>query len=68
MSAGVALSGDRVCRIATPSTRRVVDRSVDDEEILHIISARKAEAYEQATYSDQFYKGHQNQRRDSKTL
>ena len=54
MSAGVALSGDRVCRIATPSTRRVVDRSVDDEEILHIISARKAEAYEQATYSDQF--------------
>ena len=32
-----------------------VDRSTDDsQEIIHIISARKAEHYEQTTYSDQF--------------
>lgn len=31
-----------------------LDRSTDDQEIIHIISARKAEAYEEQTYSDQF--------------
>jgi uncharacterized protein len=31
-----------------------VDRSEEDREIIHIISARKANAYEQAAYSDQF--------------
>jgi uncharacterized protein len=34
-----------------------VDRSQEDREIIHIISARKAEAYEQSTYSDQFTQG-----------
>ena len=31
-----------------------VDHSDDGREIIHIISARKAEAYEKSTYSDQF--------------
>jgi uncharacterized protein len=31
-----------------------VDRSEEDREIIHIVSARKANAYEQRTYSDQF--------------
>ena len=31
-----------------------VDRSEDGQEIIHIISARKAEAHEKSTYSDQF--------------
>jgi uncharacterized protein len=31
-----------------------VDRSADDEIVLHIISARKANAYERSTYRDQF--------------
>jgi uncharacterized DUF497 family protein len=31
-----------------------VDRSEDDQEIVHIVSARRATAYEQAAYSDQF--------------
>jgi len=31
-----------------------VDRSEEDQEIIHIVSARKATAYEQAAYSDQF--------------
>ena len=31
-----------------------VDRSEGDREIIHIISARKANAYEQAAYSNQF--------------
>ena len=31
-----------------------VDRSKEDREIIHIVSARKANAYEQRAYSDQF--------------
>ena len=31
-----------------------VDRSKDDQEIFHIISARKAEAFEESIYADQF--------------
>jgi uncharacterized DUF497 family protein len=31
-----------------------VDRSIDDEIVVHIISARKANAYERSTYQDQF--------------
>lgn len=31
-----------------------VDRSDDGEEVIHIISARKAQAYEESTYADQF--------------
>jgi hypothetical protein len=31
-----------------------VDRSREDEIVLHIISARKANAYERSTYEDQF--------------
>jgi len=31
-----------------------VDRSEEDREIVHIVSARKATAYEERTYSDQF--------------
>ncbi len=31
-----------------------VDRSTDEQEIIHIISVRKAEDYEQTTYADQF--------------
>ena len=31
-----------------------VDRSRPDEEIIHIISARKATAYEKSVYEDQF--------------
>ncbi len=31
-----------------------VDRSTQEEEVVHIISSRKAEDYEQSTYSDQF--------------
>ena len=31
-----------------------VDRSRPDEEIIHIISARKATAYEKSAYGDQF--------------
>ena len=31
-----------------------VDRSGPDEEIIHIISARKATAYEKSAYKDQF--------------
>jgi uncharacterized protein len=31
-----------------------VDRSKEDKEIIHIVSARKANAYEQGAYSDQF--------------
>jgi uncharacterized DUF497 family protein len=31
-----------------------VDHSEDDQEIIHIVSARRATAYEQAAYSDQF--------------
>jgi uncharacterized DUF497 family protein len=31
-----------------------VDRSKEDQEIIHIVSARKANAYEQGAYSDQF--------------
>lgn len=34
-----------------------VDRSEEDREIIHIVSARKAQAYEQSTYSDQFTQG-----------
>jgi uncharacterized protein len=30
------------------------DRSREDREIIHIVPARKADAYEQGTYSDQF--------------
>ena len=30
------------------------DRSKDDREIIHIISARKADKYEQSAYADQF--------------
>lgn len=33
------------------------DRSTDEEEILHIISARKAEDYEQKTYARSFTEG-----------
>jgi uncharacterized DUF497 family protein len=31
-----------------------VDRAEEDQEIIHIVSARKANAYEQGTYADQF--------------
>ena len=31
-----------------------IDLSEDNEEIIHIISARKAEAVEEDTYADQF--------------
>jgi uncharacterized DUF497 family protein len=31
-----------------------VDNSNDEQEILHIVSARKADIYEQTTYADQF--------------
>jgi len=31
-----------------------VDRSDEEQEIIHIISARKAEEYEQRTYASQF--------------
>jgi uncharacterized DUF497 family protein len=31
-----------------------VDRSRDDEVVIHIISARKAESYEQGIYEKQF--------------
>jgi hypothetical protein len=31
-----------------------IDRSDEDREIIHIISARKADKYEQRTYADQF--------------
>jgi len=31
-----------------------VDRSREGSEIIHIISARKADRYEQSAYSDQF--------------
>jgi uncharacterized DUF497 family protein len=31
-----------------------VDRSSPEEEIIHIISARKATAYEKSAYKDQF--------------
>jgi uncharacterized protein len=31
-----------------------VDRTDVNEEVIHIISARKAQAYEQSTYEDQF--------------
>lgn len=31
-----------------------VDRSKGDREVIHIISARKADRYEQSAYSDQF--------------
>jgi uncharacterized DUF497 family protein len=31
-----------------------VDRSTDGETVVHIISARKANAYERSTYQDQF--------------
>src|SRR4051812_15312751 len=31
-----------------------VDRSNANEEVIHIISARKAEAYEESAYQDQF--------------
>jgi|SRR5277367_3907965 len=31
-----------------------VDRAIDDQEVIHIISARKADKYEQAAYTDQF--------------
>ncbi|SRR5438309_98779 len=31
-----------------------VDRSNADEEVIHIISARKAQAYEESAYQDQF--------------
>ncbi len=34
-----------------------VDRADDDEEIIHIISARKAEEYENKTYARQFTQG-----------
>jgi uncharacterized protein len=30
------------------------DRSTEDREIIHIISARKADKYEQSAYADQF--------------
>jgi len=35
-----------------------VDRSSDEEEVLHIISARKGEDYEQRTYARQFQEGY----------
>jgi uncharacterized DUF497 family protein len=31
-----------------------VDRSDAEQEVIHIVSARKAEAYEQTAYADQF--------------
>ncbi len=31
-----------------------VDRSAGDDAVIHIISARKATAYEESTYQDQF--------------
>jgi len=31
-----------------------VDRADDDEEVIHIISARRANAYEKQLYADQF--------------
>lgn len=31
-----------------------VDRSTDEQEIIHIVSVRKAEDYEQRAYADQF--------------
>ena len=34
-----------------------IDRSDHDQEIIHIISARKADAYEQRTYARQFAQG-----------
>jgi len=34
-----------------------VDRSTDEREIIRIISARKAEQYEQRTYASQFQEG-----------
>lgn len=30
------------------------DRSIEEQEVIHIISARKADDYEQSAYSDQF--------------
>ena len=33
------------------------DRAKDEQEIIHIISARKADAYEQRTYARQFAQG-----------
>lgn len=42
------------CDTRTLTVVVFVDRSTDDQEILHIISARKADKYEQAAYSDQF--------------
>jgi uncharacterized protein len=30
------------------------DRSTDEQEVLHLISVRKADDYEQSAYSDQF--------------
>jgi uncharacterized protein len=35
-----------------------VDRSSNEEEVLHIISARKGEDYEQRTYARQFQEGY----------
>jgi uncharacterized DUF497 family protein len=31
-----------------------VDRTNADEEVIHIVSARKAQAYEESAYQDQF--------------
>jgi hypothetical protein len=46
-----------------------VDRSVPDEEIIRIISARKATAYEKSVYEDQFRRQTaQGQRRDEGAL
>lgn len=42
------------CDAGTLAVVVLTDRSTDDQEILHIISARKAEKYEQAAYTDQF--------------
>jgi hypothetical protein len=42
------------CDTRTLAVVVFVDRSTEEEEILHIISARKATKYEQAAYSDQF--------------
>jgi uncharacterized protein len=35
-----------------------VDHSSNEQEVLHFISARKAEDYEQRTYARQFQEGH----------
>jgi hypothetical protein len=46
---GIGTSGGQVLLLVV-----FVDRSSPEEEIIHIISARKATAYEESAYKDQF--------------